>query len=160
MVGDRLFLHPLYETVKDYLSYGNTTDNPIYLMKFEFQGPFSRSKFFTDSEDQNMGVFHGDDLVYYFPNPSLTPEFSKSSLEGKMSHILVQTLVNFAQTSNIQMWQSFEPCTKEITTETCDYQVFQRYTNSDPHRIAISVRNSFDLDMTNFWDEILDNNFQ
>lgn len=77
-----------------------------------------------------------------------------------MAHILVQTLVNFATTDSIQMWQTFEPCTKDITTDTCDYQIFQRYTKSEPNRILISVRNTFDRKMVAFWDEIVDSNFQ
>lgn len=83
-----------------------------------------------------------------------------NTLEGKMSHVLIQTLVHFVTSNSIQMWQTFEPCTKEITTEFCDYQVFRRYTKSEPNRILISVRNAFHQKMVKFWDELDDNNFQ
>lgn len=157
MVGDRCFYHPLDQTVHQFLDYGNTTDNPLFLMKFDFPGPSSYSNL---SKEFNLGTMHGDDLLYYFPNPSLVPAFTRNTLEGKMAHILVQTLVNFATTDSIQMWQTFEPCTKDITTDTCDYQIFQRYTKSEPNRILISVRNTFDRKMVAFWDEIVDSNFQ
>lgn len=158
MIGDRNFNHPFAKTVSQYLSYANTTENPIYLIKFDFKGPYSFSKLYKVEED--MGIVHGDDLFYYFTKPRLVATFPKNSLDGKMAHILVQTVVNFATTDAVQMWQSFEPCSKEIKTDTCDYQVFQRYTKSEPNRILISVRNNFDVDMVKFWDEIIDNNFQ
>lgn len=164
MVGDRCFYHPLYQTVHQYLSYGNTTENPLYLMKFDYQGPASSSS--TDQEPtptewtRDLGILHGDDLVYYFSNSARVPVFGRNTLEGKMSHILVQTLVNFATTDSIQMWQSVEPCRKDITTDMCDYQVFQRYTKSEPNRILISVRNAYDKEMVAFWDEIVEHNFQ
>lgn len=157
MIGDRFFYHPLYDTVSQYISYANTTDNPIFLMKFDYKGPpVSHSQLQTDND---LGIVHGDDLLYYFTNPSFTPPFDKNSLEAKMSHVLVQTLVNFVNTDSIQMWQHFEPCQKEMSTDICDYQVFQRYTKSEPNRILISVRNAFDSKMVAFWQEIVDNNF-
>lgn len=126
-------------------------------MQFNYPGPFSYSKEYSDG---NLGIFHGDDIVYYFTNPSLVPAFAKNTLDGKLSHILLQTIVNFATTDSVQMWQSVAPCRKDITTETCDYQVFQQYTKSDPKRILISVQNSYDLEMVKFWQSIVENNFQ
>lgn len=160
MVGDRCFYHPLHRTVSQYLAYGNTTENPISLMKFDYKGPFSHTQLYTNNSGIDLGIVHGDDLLYYFTNPALVAPFAKNTLDGKMSHVLIQTLVNFANSDSVQVWQAFEPCTKEVKGDICDYQVFQRYTKSEPNRILISVRNQFDVDMVKFWDNIVENNFQ
>lgn len=157
MVGDRYFYHPLYKTVSQYLEYGDTRTNPIHMIKFAFKSNFSASHAQSETD---FGIVHGDDLVYYFKEQSQQPSFSKNTLDAKMSHVLVQTVVSFVQTDSVQMWQSFASCSAAIKTDTCDYQVFQRFEKSDPNRILISVNNRFDLDMVRFWDQIVDNNFQ
>lgn len=135
-----------------YLAYGDTAENPLSIMKFDFQGSARVS-------DVNATI-HGDDLSYYFVDRPENAPFAENSLDGKMSSVLIKTIVNFVTTNSIQIWQSYRPCTKDTSTGMCDYQVFQRYSKSEPNRILISVRNDFDLEMIKFWDEIVENNFQ
>nr|UYG55599.1 esterase 2 [Arma chinensis] len=61
MIGDRLFLAGISKTVK--LTAENYT-SPIYLYRFSYRGKHSLTEIFGTPE--NLGVSHGDDMLYTF----------------------------------------------------------------------------------------------
>lgn len=130
----------------------------MFLIKFAYQGPFSFSQVYTGS-DRDFGVVHGDDLAFYFTRKNIFPNYPAESLDAKMVHIMTQNILNFALTDQVQKWQSLSPCTHN-TSSICDYQVFEKHTESETDQIVVGVSNEFDIDMVKFWDEIIDNNFQ
>lgn len=163
-MGDRYFYHPLYETVNQHLGHPKAEDNPIYLIKFDYQSAISSTSHSTVNDsaaatETKHGIVHGDDLAYYFTKPAMV--MNKNTLDRKMSQILIQTIVHFATTNQMQQWQSFDQCTNQIATPICDYQVFQKFTAGlDANRILIGVKSDFDLEMVKFWKDVVDNNFQ
>lgn len=80
------------------------------------------------------------------------PVIDPNTSEGKMSDILVRTLVNFIVRGEVKSWSNFEPCTLRSSRFFCDYQVFTRQKDIDTDTVLVSVSNDIDQKMIELWD--------
>ncbi|XP_055708215.1 juvenile hormone esterase-like [Phlebotomus papatasi] len=148
MFGDRLFRYPFFKLVQQYLRYADLEKNPIYLTEFGFESALT---FFKSNE--YLGVAHSDDLIYLFSSADFPP-LEPNSPEGRMSDILVQTIVNFVARGEVKAWTNFTPCTPETSTPFCDRQEFLRNHRSNPDQVIVKINNYIDLQMVKLWDDI------
>ncbi|XP_055694314.1 juvenile hormone esterase-like [Lutzomyia longipalpis] len=152
MFGDRLFYHPVIKSINQYRKYADSHKNPIFINKFGFQSSYTFVKLIT-GQDINLGVCHLDDLIYLFSMTDFFPVIEPNTPEGRMSDVLVHTVVNFVVRGEVKEWANLEPCTSE-TKSFCDYQAFTRYEEMDPNSVLVSISNKIDEEMIELWDKI------
>ncbi|XP_055683587.1 juvenile hormone esterase-like [Lutzomyia longipalpis] len=152
MIGDRFSYYPIIALVKEYLTYANLEENPVYMFELAFKSQYQTIDFLI-GKDVNLGVGYFDDLLYLFTQTFIIPPFDANSPEGKMSDVMIRTVVNFVARGEIKEWKRFQSCTAS-STPFCDWQVFSRYEKLEPNEVEVSVSNAIDVPMFNFWSKI------
>lgn len=91
-MSDGFFLYPevrLLETVEPKMK------NSIYFYSFEYRGTYSRN---ANKDHKNLGVGHGDELTYLFPEPPA--RFASEYLNYAKNDEYVIDLI-------VDLWSSF-----------------------------------------------------
>ncbi|XP_059613448.1 juvenile hormone esterase-like [Phlebotomus argentipes] len=148
---DRAFYHPFYKTVEAYLSYADTTKNPLHLYKLSYKGNYSYSVVYTGST-RDFGVVHCDDLLYLFRTPAVFPKgLPPDSSDEKMKNIFVKTFTSFATSGKPKEWTNVPDCNKASMNPICHYQHFN---NSPTGDILVNSSQQFDMAPVRLWDEL------
>ncbi|XP_015597086.1 esterase E4 isoform X3 [Cephus cinctus] len=149
MFGDLSFFYPTIEWLETQARSGNQAG---YMYVFEYRGTFSSSYEKTGSE-RNMGVWHGDDLIYLFPcaNSSLAAhKKNMSRTDLKMMKQLTGLWTSFVThgVPTLPEWGSTERWWK--------YDARGSYlrigSNSD---LSLIMKTSLHENRMNFWRKLL-----
>ncbi|GAB0087212.1 hypothetical protein DMENIID0001_014950 [Sergentomyia squamirostris] len=145
MFGDRMFHYPSFELILEYIQYADVQKNPVFVYEFAYEGKYTFFKYLAGS-DEHRGVSHLDDIIYLISMPGLIPTLEPETLDGKMSDLFVKTVVNFAKTGRISEWK---PCTLVLLEPFCDYQIFNKTTDSK--EVAVPSSNTVNKEMMLLW---------
>lgn len=85
MVSDRLFVVHIEKSVQMQAS---VTNNPVYFYVFAYEGSHRFSHFLCNCKD-NVGVSHGDDMLYLLKNV-----YTQSPLDSPEDRSMIDTMVN------------------------------------------------------------------
>jgi len=154
MYSDRAFLYPYYKMIQHFTQYSDADEIPLALYSFEFQGSLSYSYFITGS-NRDFGVIHLDDTIYMFRSgfPLFNP------LYDTVTANLIDFYVSFA-TTGIPKVLSQQGILRQCNAHAmangnfCDYQEFDN--TADGNGLDIRIRNDFDVEIIEFWDEIFE----
>ncbi|XP_055918981.1 juvenile hormone esterase-like [Eupeodes corollae] len=161
MITDRAFVQPFYKNIKQYVETADLKNNPVFLYRFNYRGPFSYSTLYTGNFN-NYGVVHCDDLIYLFRSPLLfSVDFDKNSVEAKVLKEMVDTFVSFAKTGRPKGTSdsSLAECNSQVMSKTddnkiCSYKEIKNSING----FSVKIDNYFDIAKVKLWDRILNNN--
>ncbi|KAM7346102.1 juvenile hormone esterase-like [Cochliomyia hominivorax] len=161
MITDRMFYHPLYNTIKMYVQYGKPDKIPIYLYYFDFKGPLSYADVFAGNKTKyNYGVAHRDDLIYTFTAKYAFPKYDLHTRYMKAVKCFTEDLAYFGYFKKPREDREMNPCNKETFNfapgKTCEYVY---YTMDSRGFISIQNENSFNTKRMSFWDNILEINY-
>lgn len=118
-----------------------------------YKGPISYSLLYTRTSS-DFGVVHQDDTLYLFKSKYFVP-FDDSSHEADVTKTLVKFYTDFAKNGVPTNLAPIRPCTKKGTENGkrfCDYYEF---TNGIDGELMVKANNEFNINMVNFWDDIL-----
>ncbi|XP_046738954.1 esterase E4-like [Diprion similis] len=128
------------------------TKSPQYFCSFNYRGTVSYTYFFSGGDTVNMGVAHGDELLYLLPGPK--SQFGPSGYEfSEADWKMVDTMV--------QLWTSFAttgtPTTLDGTPAWSPYSrsldnYLQIGDNSDT---TLRMKYGYSVDRFRFWDQLL-----
>ena len=93
MFNDRVFWNPHHVTYKLFTRALDPVQNPVYLMEFNYRGPFSFSTLYTGTLI-DFGVIHSDELIYLFDS-GIFPLFDFNSIEAGLITEMVNIYTNF-----------------------------------------------------------------
>ena len=98
LITERGFHHGFYNTIKDFINTMDTKTTPIYLLSFNYTGPYTFASIYSGSQtSRHYGAVHCDDLIYLFRSPLLFNDFEKDSRHAKVLQLYVKNLVHFAK---------------------------------------------------------------
>ncbi|XP_055690675.1 juvenile hormone esterase-like [Lutzomyia longipalpis] len=149
ILSSRLVQQSIYNTVRTFVHYVDTTKYPLSIDKFNLNGPLHWSKMFTGT-DMNLNPGLGDDLIYLFRFPTLFCDFYKNSLSYQVKDFYVNSHVDFAITGTATAFSYLDPCCDEYVSKHgfCKYQIYGHKTEY----VNGVLQNQFIVDTTNIFD--------
>ncbi|XP_046609673.1 esterase E4-like [Neodiprion virginianus] len=128
------------------------TKSPQYFCSFNYRGTVSYSYFFSGGDTVNMGVAHGDELLYLLPGPKSQfgpPGYEFSEADWKMVDTMVQLWTSFAATGT--------PTTLDGSTTWMPYsRSLDNYLQiGDGSDTTLQMKHGYSVDRFRFLDELL-----
>lgn len=98
LCSDYYFYYPVYKTIRHYFDYAEVKENPVFIYKFSYHGPYTYVPIYTGGSTNKYDVVHFDDLLYQFRQSAYFPDFEKDSHDAELVKDFVNILVEFAKT--------------------------------------------------------------
>lgn len=145
MIGDRLFVLGAEQAA---LLQSAVAPSPVYFYKFAYRGMHSLSETFCNCSE-NLGVSHGDDLIYW-----LKSRDGKFSLTSSQDKLMMNTSV---YTFNTFLWQGMPKLKPRSEWDRVVSEAF--YRGSNLTFMLISSHKDFkmvskDLANRHFWEDL------
>ncbi|XP_054089476.1 uncharacterized protein LOC105209246 [Zeugodacus cucurbitae] len=142
LLGDAVFIHPTYKLLESNIN--SSRDDFGGIIKFDYRGPYSFSKIYSNSL-KDFGTAHADDSLFLFEGPrGVSHRYPKRSPEAALVKRYVRLFQSFASTG----YADIQECTDNDFPNNCNYLSI---VNDDDE--PFQTGNTWNTKRMNIWDK-------